>query len=68
MPDFVRYVLVPRGDMQRARSTWVFQLPPQIVSDHNDIYNPRATSLLIALIQLSGAIMSLAPDWPGTFE
>jgi hypothetical protein len=68
VPPFARYRLVPLGDIQEARITWVFQIPPEVVSDHNDIFNSRASSLTLALIQISGAIMSLAQDWRTTFE
>jgi len=68
VPPFARYVLAPLGNMDKAHLTWVFQVPPQIVVDHNDIFNPRASSLMLALIQTSGAIMSLAADWESTFE
>ena len=39
-----------------------------IVADHNDIFNSRATSLVIASLQMSGSIASLAQDWKDSFE
>jgi hypothetical protein len=68
MPAFNRYRLFPIAGHDTAQLTWVLQIPPEIVSEHNDIFNPRASSLLISLIQLSGGIMSLAQDWDTTFE
>jgi hypothetical protein len=69
VPQFARFVLEPVGVPPfPPQLTWVFQVPPTIVKDHNDIFNPTASSLMLALIQISGAIMSLAKDWPDTFE
>jgi hypothetical protein len=64
---FSRYRLEPR-DLTHANTTWVFQLPDDLVDGHNDIFNPKASSLILSLIQMSGAIMSLAKDWNDTFE
>jgi hypothetical protein len=68
VPPFARYVLRPLKNAQQAQLTWVFQVSPEIVADHNDIFNSRASSLMLAMIQMSGAIMSLAHDWDDTFE
>jgi hypothetical protein len=65
---FSRYILRPLDDVHDAHTTWVFQLPPEIVPNHNDIFNSRASSLILALIQASGAVMSLAEDLNQTFE
>jgi hypothetical protein len=43
-------------------------LPSELVKDHNDIFNSRASSLLLALMQISGAVGSLAPNWESSFE
>jgi hypothetical protein len=67
-PFFSRYILLPLGDVRNAHTTWVFQLPPEIVPNHNDIFNSRASSLILALIQASGAVLSLAEDLNRTFE
>jgi len=68
IPPFARYRLLPMQDIHKPQLTWVFQVPPDVMSDHNDIFNSRAFSLTVALIQVSGAIMSLAQDWRTTFE
>jgi hypothetical protein len=63
-----RYRLTPLGDMGVPHLLWVFQVPPAIVESHNDIFNSRSSSLILALIQISGAVMSLAQDWSQSFE
>jgi hypothetical protein len=65
---FARYRLSPLGDPQKAETTWVFQLPAALVADHNDIFNAKARELMIGLMQISGAVMSLAQEWKDTFE
>lgn len=67
-PPHRRYRLDPRGPVDQARRIWNFQLPPELVKDHNDIFNSRASSLLLALMQISGTVGSLAPDWERSFE
>jgi len=63
-----RYRLTPLGDVGVPHLLWVFQVPPEIVESHNDIFNSRSSSLILALIQISGAVMSLAEDWRQSFE
>jgi hypothetical protein len=63
-----RYTLTPRGDANERRLLWVFQVPPAVIKDHNDIFNSKARSLILALIQVSGAVASLAEDWGDSFE
>jgi hypothetical protein len=65
---FNRYVLEALGNRQQPESTWVFQVPPSVIGDHNDIFNSTARELMLSLMQISGAVMSLARDWPDTFE
>jgi hypothetical protein len=67
-PPFARYTLKPINDVKVPHLTWVFLVPPEIISDHNDIFNSRSSSLILGLIQLSGAVMSLAYDLDTTFE
>jgi pimeloyl-ACP methyl ester carboxylesterase len=67
-PPHRRYRLDPRGSVDQACRIWNFQLPPELVKDHNDIFNSRASSLLLALMQISGTVGSLAPDWESSFE
>lgn len=67
-PDHVRYTLRPMGSMSDPELVWVFQVPPELVEGHNDIFNSKSTSLILALAQISGAVMSLAPDWESSFE
>ena len=63
-----RYTITPRGDTNQRRLIWVFQVPPEVIKDHNDIFNSKARSLILALIQISGAVASLAEDWLRSFE
>jgi hypothetical protein len=63
-----RYTITPRGDTGRPELMWVFQVPRGVIKNHNDIFNSRARSLILALIQISGAVASLAEDWSQSFE
>ena len=66
----VRYTISPIDTANRAQphGVWVFQVPPEIIKDHNDIFNSKARSLVLGLIQISGAVASLAENWQDTFE
>ena len=66
----IRYVLNPRLESSgRARSPfWVFLLPHAISRGHNDIFNYRSSLLILALMQISGAAVSLATRWSEVFE
>jgi hypothetical protein len=61
------YMIATIGDKQHSRLMWVFQVPPEIVKDHNDIFNSRARSLLLGLIQASGAVASISENWADSF-
>ena len=63
-----RHRLTPKGDLNTARLAWIYQIPPVVVPDHNDIFNSRAISLMIGMLQISGAVASLAQDWDDSFE
>lgn len=65
--DHTRYELTSR-DEAVAKVAWVFQLPPDISAGHNDIFNTRSRLLIQALMQISGATMSLAESWIENFE
>lgn len=67
-PPHDRYTLAPLGDPDRSYTSWIFHVPSEIVTGHNDIFNSRAGSLILALIQVSGAVMSLAEDVETNFE
>ena len=67
-PEHERYKLAPLAGSDSAHLAWVFQVPPTISKDHNDIFNFRARLLIMALIQISGAVMSLAEDFEQNFE
>ena len=58
-PPHTRYELAPHIDKRNPELAWVFQVNPEIMSEHNDIFNSRSASLLLALIQISGAVVSL---------
>jgi hypothetical protein len=63
-----RYMIIPKGSIDEPHLMWVFQVPPEIIKDHNDIFNSRARSLVLALIQVSGAVASIAESWEESFE
>ena len=63
-----RYRLSPIRNAAKPHLAWLFQVPREVTADHNDIFNSRARLLLMAMIQLSGAVMSLARDWERNFE
>jgi hypothetical protein len=47
---------------------WVFQVPGELIEEHGDIFNGRSNLLMMALIQVSGATMSVFNSYPGMFE
>jgi pimeloyl-ACP methyl ester carboxylesterase len=63
-----RFRLAPLGNSQDANLAWVFQVPKEVIRNHNDIFNSQSSLLTMALIQISGAVMSLAVDWERNFE
>jgi hypothetical protein len=67
-PCHVRYRLESMRQNRDMRPHWVFQIPESIVKDHNDIFNAQSRLLIMGLMQVSGSVMSLASDWPDTFE
>ncbi len=81
LPQHIRYVLKPlvgkKGVMGHVRNQatyddlypfWIFRMPPDISGSHNDIFNFRSSLLIMALMQISGAVMSLAKGWEEVFE
>lgn len=67
----VRYRLESLAVRGSDSPHWVFQVPESLIKDHNDIFNPlnqQSNLFIMALTQLSGSVMSLARDWPDTFE
>jgi hypothetical protein len=67
-PSHIRYQLSPLAGRDRKNLAWIFQLPPRISAEHNDIFNTRSSLLMLALMQISGAVMSLAEEWKDNFE
>lgn len=63
----MRYELKSEN-FSKAELAWIFQIPRELSKDHNDIFNTQMGSLVLSLIQISGAVMSLANDWEQTFE
>ncbi|MGB5759519.1 MAG: hypothetical protein WBM50_21575 [Acidimicrobiales bacterium] len=48
---------------------WLFQVPGEIIADHNDIFNYRSASLVLALIQAAGVLASAAGTrWEDNFS
>jgi hypothetical protein len=56
-----------RGLTEGLKGAWIFQIPPRISAEHNDVFNNRCSLLTLALMQISGAVMSLAEDWRDSF-
>jgi hypothetical protein len=67
-PSHTRYQLRPIRARDETLTAWIFQVPPRISAEHNDIFNSRCSLLTLALMQISGAVMSLAEDWRDSFE
>ena len=67
-PEHARNELAPLADFGTPHLAWVFQVPRGISKGHNDIFNYRACLLIMALVQISGAVMSLAQDFEQNFE
>ncbi len=63
----MRYKLCSKTP-DKSELAWIFQIPGNLCQDHNDIFNPQMSSLMLALISISGAVMSLANEWTETFE
>jgi len=63
-----RYTITPKGSIDEPHLMWLFQVPPEVIKNHNDIFNYRARSLVLALIQASGAVASIAENWEKSFE
>ncbi len=62
------YDLIPK-DPNTAAPFWLFQIPGEIVQDHSDIFNYKAASFTLALIQMSGVLASSAgPGWAANFS
>jgi hypothetical protein len=66
-PVHERYVMRPKHS-GLEKLAWLMQIPPKLVEDHNDIFNPVSSLLFLALVQISGAVMSLAKDIEDNFE
>jgi hypothetical protein len=64
-----RYRLEPVETAGLKGPFWIFQVPADIIKNHNDIYgNPRSNLLVMALAQATGIIISLADRWDQVFE
>jgi hypothetical protein len=64
----VRYRLMRIPTNPSTSPYWIFQIPSTLVANHNDIFNGTSNLFVMALMQLSGSIMSLAQRWPDVFE
>lgn len=65
--EHIRYKLASKTPTQ-ANLAWIFRMPREISKHHRDIFNFKMASLVLASIQLSGAVASLANKWIKTFE
>jgi hypothetical protein len=52
----------------KGRAAWIFQVGRDLIANHNDIFNFRTALLILAMIQISGAAVSLAEDFERNFE
>jgi hypothetical protein len=81
VPQHIHYVLKPivkkkrlfgsgnhHATLKNPHPFWIFRLPPDISGGHNDVFNFRSRLLALAMMQISGAIVSLATKWEGVFE
>jgi hypothetical protein len=62
-----QYALASQRGESTACLQWIFHVPQEVIPDHNTIFTSKARSLILALIQISGAVASLARDWDDTF-
>jgi hypothetical protein len=65
--DHIRYKLAAMIPTQ-ANLAWIFRMPNEISENHNDIFNFKIASLVLASVQISGAVASVANEWIETFE
>jgi hypothetical protein len=65
--EHVQYELAPRRAEWMPCLQWIFQVPEDVIAEHNEIFQPTPRALILALIQISGAVASLARDWDDTF-
>ncbi|MEM9547847.1 MAG: hypothetical protein AAGA77_17825 [Bacteroidota bacterium] len=63
-----RYLLTPK-ERDKPSLFWSFQVPGDIIDGHSDIFNYKAASFTLALIQLSGVLASAPGDgWDANFS
>jgi hypothetical protein len=64
-----RYRLEPVETTGAKGPFWIFQVPADIIKNHNDIYgNPRSNLMVMALAQATGMTLSIASCWDDVFE
>ena len=62
------YDLIPKHPAT-ASPFWLFQIPGEVVADHSDIFNYRAASFVLALIQASAVLASAGSEgWASNFS
>ena len=66
-PEHARFNLDPLYPEQK-RLVWIFRVQNALIKDHNAIFEPITALLFMAMMQISGAIMSLAEDIDSNFE
>jgi len=64
----VRYQIRPLDRQGEPRLAWIFQVPRELITEHNDIFNFRSNLMILALMQISGAVVSVAEQWRSSFE
>jgi len=62
------YDLIPK-DPDTPAPFWLFQISGDVVADHSDVFNYKAASFTLALIQMSGVLASAAGHgWAANFS
>ena len=62
------YDLIPH-DTSHPKPFWLFQVPGDVIANHGDIFNFKAASLVLALIQASGVLASaVGTSWVQNFS
>lgn len=63
-----RFTIRPVSAEASGRPMWVFQVPRHVSRSHGDIWNNRASLFALAMMQISGAVVSVALNWGDVFE
>jgi hypothetical protein len=68
-PQHARCLLTPVGSTGAAPSPlWMVEVPPEVIPSHSEIFTVRARLFILALMQISGSVVSLARELEEAFE